>query len=61
MFDDPLPEAGLDLDATLTELERRLMAEALELCGGNVSAAARLLRLERTTLIGRLRRQRVAA
>jgi len=61
MFRDPLPEAGLDLSATLDTLERRLVAEALKRCDGNVTAAARLLRLKRTTLAKKLSRQRMAA
>jgi len=55
MFDDPLPAEGLDLIKTLSELEERLTLEALERCNGNVSAAARLLRMKRVTLAMRLR------
>jgi DNA-binding NtrC family response regulator len=41
-----LPEEGLDLEA----LERRLMVQALEKSGGNVTKAAKLLGLSRDTL-----------
>lgn len=51
-----LPDQGLDLDALLDSLGRALTAQALERSRGNISAAARLLGLNRTTLIERLRR-----
>jgi sigma-54 specific flagellar transcriptional regulator A len=58
---DPLPPGGVDLDAALSVAEQRLINEALDRCGGNVAAAARLLTLKRTTLVMRLRRMREAA
>jgi two-component system NtrC family response regulator len=45
-----IPEEGLDLDG----LERRLILRALDKAGGNVTRAARLLRLSRRTLQYRL-------
>ena len=44
----------------LTEIEERLIAEALERTGGNRNRAAELLRLNRTTLVEKLRRRNVA-
>jgi two-component system response regulator PilR (NtrC family) len=38
-----LPEAGCQLDTVLAELERRLIVQALERCGGVRTAAAKLL------------------
>ena len=62
MVDFPqLPPDGLDLVATLTELNERWTREALERCGGNVSAAARLLRIKRSTLNERITRARKRA
>jgi DNA-binding NtrC family response regulator len=47
-----LPSSGLDL----TELEKDLIAQALEHTGGNRSRAARLLGLTRDTLLYRLKK-----
>jgi DNA-binding NtrC family response regulator len=47
-----IPEEGLDLD----QLERDLILRALDRTGGNVTHAARLLRLSRRTLQYRLER-----
>jgi DNA-binding NtrC family response regulator len=52
-----LPEEGLDLTAFLAGIERSLMERALARAGGNKGQAARLLRLKRTTLVERLKRQ----
>jgi len=54
-----LPEAGVDLRETLAALEARLIAEALRRCGGNRNRAAALLRLNRTTLVEKLKRMRM--
>jgi DNA-binding NtrC family response regulator len=51
-----LGEDGIDLMATLEQLERRLILEALRRTGGNKNRAAALLRLRRTTLIEKLKR-----
>jgi len=40
----------------LTQLEQRYIKTALELSGGNLSKAARLLGINRTTLYSRLER-----
>jgi sigma-54 dependent transcriptional regulator, flagellar regulatory protein len=51
-----LPPGGMDLRAYLENLERRLIARALESAGGTVAQAARLLGLRRTTLVEKLRK-----
>jgi DNA-binding NtrC family response regulator len=55
-----LPAEGIDLQQALGQLEQRLIDEALERSGGNKTAAARLLGLNRTTLIEKLRRRGVS-
>ena len=49
---------GVDLYAVLAELEDRLIREALEMSGGNKQQAAKLLGLNRTTLIEKLKKRR---
>ena len=51
-----LPAAGIDLRAHLTQIERRLIEQALERSHGTVAHAARLLGLRRTTLVEKLRK-----
>jgi len=51
-----LPPEGLDLYAVLRELEDRLINEALERTQGNKNQAARVLGLNRTTLVEKLRK-----
>ena len=51
-----LPESGVDLRIFLTQLEERLIAQALERTGGNKGQAARLLNLKRTTLVEKIKR-----
>jgi DNA-binding NtrC family response regulator len=55
-----LPESGVDLRVFLTQLEERLITQALERTGGNKNRAAELLGLNRTTLVEKLRRRNVA-
>jgi DNA-binding NtrC family response regulator len=55
-----LPETGVDLRIFLTQLEERLIAQALERTGGNKNRAAELLGMNRTTLVEKLRRRNVA-
>ncbi len=55
-----LPEDGTDLRAMLEAVEERMISEALERTGGNKNRAAELLGLNRTTLVEKLRRKRVA-
>jgi DNA-binding NtrC family response regulator len=55
-----LPATGVDLRVLLSGIEDRLIAEALARTGGNRNRAADLLRLNRTTLVEKLRRRNVA-
>jgi DNA-binding NtrC family response regulator len=55
-----LPETGVDLRIFLTQLEERLIAQALARTGGNKNRAAELLGMNRTTLVEKLRRRNVA-
>ncbi|MCO5166433.1 MAG: sigma-54-dependent Fis family transcriptional regulator [Planctomycetes bacterium] len=56
-----LIDAGKTLDEVLGEQERALIAQALAASGGTVAGAARLLGLERTTLLRRARRHGLRA
>src|SRR6185312_8690311 len=51
-----LPLEGIDLRAHLSQIERRLIEQALERSGGTVAHAARLLGLRRTTLVEKMRK-----
>src|SRR3954449_13035973 len=51
-----LPEAGLDLDSYIANVELQLIQRSLERTGGNKGAAAKLLNLKRTTLVEKLKR-----
>jgi transcriptional regulator with PAS, ATPase and Fis domain len=55
-----LPPSGVDLRVFLTQLEERLIAQALARTGGNKNRAAELLGMNRTTLVEKLRRRNVA-
>jgi len=52
-----LPDEGVDLEALVTGIERELIQQALERTNGNKGQAATLLRLKRTTLVEKLKRQ----
>lgn len=52
-----LPAEGMNLVAYLEMVERSLIQQALDRTGGTVARAARLLGLNRTTLVEKLRRQ----
>jgi DNA-binding NtrC family response regulator len=55
-----LPMGGVDLPELLSEIEERMIAEAMGRAGGNRNRAAELLRLNRATLVEKLRRRNVA-
>jgi DNA-binding NtrC family response regulator len=55
-----LPPYGVDLRLLLTQLEDRLIGQALQRTGGNKNRAAELLGMNRTTLVEKLRRRNVA-
>jgi len=50
------PDDGLDLPATLAQIEQRLIEQALQKADGNKTRAAELLGLNRTTLGEKLKR-----
>jgi DNA-binding NtrC family response regulator len=56
-----LPVEGLDLDGLLQELENDFILQALSRTRGNKTLAAELLRLNRTTLIERMRKRKLEA
>jgi sigma-54 specific flagellar transcriptional regulator A len=51
-----LPEQGLDLKDHLADIEVGLIRQALDATGGVVAHAARLLHMQRTTLVEKLRK-----
>jgi DNA-binding NtrC family response regulator len=50
--------AGIDFYREMESIEDRIIAQALRLSGGNKKEAARLLRVNRTTLLEKLKRKR---
>ena len=52
-----LTEEGIDLRSRMAEIERTLIVQALDLSGGVVAKAAKLLGLQRTTLVEKMRKQ----
>jgi sigma-54 specific flagellar transcriptional regulator A len=54
-------EHPVALKTMLADLERRYIAEALQIAGGTVAEAARLLTLQRTTLIEKMRKYDIEA
>jgi len=52
-------DGGLDLRHYMQEMEKQIIVRALEQADGVVSQAARLLRLNRTTLIEKMRKFRI--
>jgi DNA-binding NtrC family response regulator len=50
-----VPDGGLDYEQTMANIERNIIAQALEKTGGNKKAAAEMLRLKRTTLSAKVR------
>ncbi|NNF16997.1 MAG: sigma-54-dependent Fis family transcriptional regulator [Gammaproteobacteria bacterium] len=56
-----LPSNGMDLREHLSSLEKDLIRQALDVSGGTVAGAARLLNLGRTTLVEKLRKYKMSA
>jgi two-component system, NtrC family, response regulator PilR len=54
-----LPEEGLDLKKTISEIEDSLITQALRKTSGNKNQASKLLKLNRTTLIEKLKKKSV--
>lgn len=52
-----LPEEGLDFNAAVEEFENTLILQALQRTNGNKKAAARLLNLNRTTLVEKIKKK----
>jgi transcriptional regulator with GAF, ATPase, and Fis domain len=52
-----LPPEGVDLYKVLADIEDRLIREALERSGGNKNQAAKILGLNRTTLVEKLKKK----
>ncbi len=50
---------GVDFDALVDDFEQRLILQALQHTRGNQKEAARLLRLHRTTLLGKMRKKNI--
>ena len=56
-----LPEDGLSLSTAVGNLERTLILQALERTGWVKKRAADLLRMNRTTLIEKMKKQNIVA
>ena len=56
-----LPSDGINIDQCMHRFQREMMVQALEQSHGNKTAAANLLRLNRTTFIERMRRHGLGA
>lgn len=54
-----LPKQGLDFNQAVDELETHLIVQALAMTQGNKKAAARLLNLNRTTLIEKIKKKKL--
>lgn len=52
-----LPEGGLDFNIVVEQFENTLITQALRRCAGNKKAAARLLNLNRTTLVEKIKKK----
>ncbi len=55
-----LPDLGLNLDHYIENLENNLIAQALERTQNNRNQAAKLLGMNRTTLVERLKKRKIA-
>jgi len=58
---DSFPEEGLELKKTLQEIEKTYIEQALAMSSGNVSKTARLLNIQRTTLIEKINRYSISS
>ncbi len=54
---DTLPADGIDFNQLVEQFEAKLIGMALQKTGGNKKAAARLLRLNRTTLVEKIKKK----
>ena len=56
-----LPESGLDFNDVVEQFENSLIVQALEKTAGNKKAAAKLLNLNRTTLVEKIKKKGIEA
>jgi DNA-binding NtrC family response regulator len=58
---DPLAwsDQGVDFNSRVSEFEKRLILKALDVAGGNKKEAARLLNLNRTTLLEKIKKKQL--
>ena len=56
-YDVYLPREGIDLKKVLSDIEGSLIRQALRISGDNKNKASRLLRLNRTTLIEKMKKK----
>ena len=54
-----LPEMGIDLKSTLSQIEDSLILQALEKTNGNKNRASKLLSMNRTTLIEKMKKKAI--
>jgi len=57
--DDDMPDSGINLNAVIDNMEKKLILRALEKTGGVKNKAAELLGLNRTTLIEKLKKKNI--
>jgi len=55
-YDIDIPENGVNFKTQICHMEKALILQSLEKCGGNKKQAAKLLGLKRTTLVEKLKR-----
>jgi DNA-binding NtrC family response regulator len=53
------PEDGIDFNTRVSDFEDRLILSALRITGGNKNRAAQLLRLNRTTLVEKIKKKKL--
>ncbi|RMD85948.1 MAG: sigma-54-dependent Fis family transcriptional regulator, partial [Candidatus Dadabacteria bacterium] len=56
-----IPDEGIDFNSLVNEFEVKLISLALEKTKGNKKAAAKLLNLNRTTLVEKIKKKGLAA
>lgn len=56
---EEIPEDGLDFNDEVDKLERRMITMALKRTGGNRNQAARILQLNRTTLVEKIKKKNI--
>jgi two-component system, NtrC family, response regulator AtoC len=56
-----IPDNGIHFNTMISELERKLILQSLQVAGGNKKRAASLLHLKRTTFVEKLRRMGMEA